>query len=284
MPIKKKTAPKSKTPMKKARAPKSKPKTKAPVKRRPKVGDGTSDDALRALAPHYAEAPDMPVGVAIAEFASLARLAGTVGKALTKVGITAAQIETLGRMAARLRLIETAWQRARAAVKLGGGERQKLAEAEALDRKLLAGGRWALRKDAEAQAELSRIAEGSGLADTIQDLRDLATFWAAHPAELRNTDISQKDLTRAAALADTLGSAAEKEASSLDAAAALDLRNRCFWAADELAGELREAGRYAFRLEPKVAAKFVSRYRATLNRRSRSKAKTPPTPAPASGG
>lgn len=270
---KKKTAPKSKVSVTKKTAKKAAPA------RRPRGVDLASDEALRALPPEYGESPDMPVGVAIVELASLARLAATASKALAKIGISAAQIETLGRLATRLRLTETAWQRARAAVKLAGGERQKLAEAEALDSKLLAGGRWALRKDAEAQADLSRIAEGSGLADTVQDLRDLLAFWAEHADALKNTDITKKDLARAAALADLLDAAAEKEGSSVDAAGALDLRNRCFWAADELAKELREGGRYAFRLEPKIAAKFVSRYRVTLNRRSRSKDKTPQTPA-----
>ena len=63
------------------------------------------------------------------------------------------------------------------------------------------------------------------------------------------------------ALADALEPAAEKEDKDVDAAAALELRNRCFWSADKLAKEIREGGRYAFRLQPKIAAKFVSRYR-----------------------
>ncbi len=56
-----------------------------------------------------------------------------------------------------------------------------------------------------------------------------------------------------------------------------------FWAADGLAKEIREGGRYAYRLQPKTAANFVSRYRAALTRRSRRKAKDdqPPAPSPA---
>jgi hypothetical protein len=84
-------------------------------------------------------------------------------------------------------------------------------------------------------------------------------------------DIAAKDLSRAAALADALDSAAANEASDVDAARAIDLRNRVFWASDELAKEFREGGRYAFRGEPKVAAKFVSRYRVSQTRKSRRK-------------
>lgn len=283
-----KKTPTKKTPAKKKAALKKAPVKKTPAKKTPakktptRSVDVASNEALRALPRDYAEAPDMPIGVALAEFASLYRLARTVGKQLEKVGISAQQGQSLGRFVTRLKALEAAWQRARAGVWLGAGERQKRADAEALNKQLLAGGRWALRRDAEAQAELSRIAEGAGLDDTIADLRELAAFWAVRTSALKYTDITAKDLTRAKSLADVLELAAAKETDSLTAAAALDLRNRCFWAADEICIELREAGRYAFRLDPKIAAKFSSRYRTTIKRRSRQKPKNdqPPAPAP----
>jgi hypothetical protein len=58
----------------------------------------------------------------------------------------------------------------------------------------------------------------------------------------------------------------------MDAALAFELRNRTFWAADQLAAEIRQGGRYAFRDTPKIAARFVSHYRTALVRRSRRKA------------
>jgi hypothetical protein len=241
--------------------------------------DPTSNEALAALPADYAASPDMPVKVAQLELASLARLAKTAAGPLAKVGITAAQSQTLQRFASRLGSLESAWQRARTSVTLTAIERRRLAEAEELDKQLLAGGRWACRKDSEAQAELGRIAEGSGLADTIQDLRDLVTFWQAHRGELACTDITAKDLARATELADALSAAAEKETASLQATSMIELRNRCFWAADELAKEIREGGRYVYRLQPKAAAKFTSRYRATLVRRSRRKTKDQQPPA-----
>lgn len=294
MPIKKKVASKSRpqsrprsagkdrTPAKKASTKKA-PVKKTPARKAPapdRSVDVTSSEALRALPPEYGDAPDMPVGVALVELASLHRLARSVGKRLERVGISAQRRESLGRFVTRLRALEAAWQRARTGVWLGAGERQKLADAEALNKKLLAGGRWALRRDAEALAELSRIAEGAGLYDTIADLRELAAFWARRTSALKHTDITARDLTRAVALADVLELCAAKETGSLTAAAALDLRNRCFWAADEVCIELREAGRYAFRLEPKIAAKFSSRYRASIKRRTRQKAKSLQPPAP----
>lgn len=281
--VKAKPAAKTQSAVKKKAPAKAVKASKKQAAARPRSADPASNEALRALPADYGDAPDMPVGVAVAEFAALHRLARTVAAPLEKVGITAQQRDTLGRLVTRLKSLEAAWQRARASVRLGAGERQKLADAEALNKQLLAGGRWALRKDAAAQAELSRIAEGAGLVDTIADLRELVTFWSRRASAMKYTDITSRDLTRASSLADVLEDAAAKETDSLDAATKLNLRNRCFWAADELCRELREAGRYAFRLEPKIAAKFTSRYRISANRRTRQKPKNeqPATPAPA---
>jgi hypothetical protein len=254
-----------------------KPSAKKPATPRraksPARVDPTTDLALLALDASYAAPPDMPISIAQQEIASLARLAASRAKELLAVGINASKIQTLTRFAARLKELETSWQRARRGAHLTGAEREHLAEAETLETKLVAAGRWACRNDKDAQEELSRIAEGSGLADTVEDLGALVQFWSDHEDALGQTKITKKDLTRARKLITALEPAAEKEHQSADAAAALELRNRGFWAADELAKEIREGGRYAFNDQPKLAAKFVSRYRTSIVRRSRRKIK-----------
>ncbi|XXT18981.1 hypothetical protein WME94_53030 [Sorangium sp. So ce429] len=252
--------------------------TKTPASRKTRrpaspIHDPTSDEALLALDPAYAVAPDIPAGVAERELTSLARLAHAQQARLSRIGVTPDKVDLLARFARRLGALEKAWQRARGAVQLTSAQRRLRDEAEALDAKLVAGGRWGCRDDASAQAELSRIADGSGLSDTIQDLRDLVDFWSDHESALGVTDITSKELDRARALADALEDAAANEASDASAAHALELRNRCFWAADDLAKEVREGGRYAFRDQPKLAARFVSRYRTGVRRRSRRKVK-----------
>jgi hypothetical protein len=267
-----------KTAIKAAPRPKAAPRAKAKAPTTVTV-DPTTDAQLLALSIDYAASPDLPIAVAGAEIASLARLAKSQQAQLTAIGLGPETIETLARHGRRLFELEEAWGAARSNVKLTAAQQKLRAEAEVLDPKLVAGGRWAFRKDAAAQDTLTRIADGSGLADTIQDLRDLVGFWSTRKDHLGKTDITEKDLARAAELANDLDAAAAKEASNVDAARALDLRNRSFWASDELAREVREGGRYAFRGEPKVAAKFVSRYRATAMQRSRRKLKAA-TPAP----
>ncbi|MFT3770784.1 MAG: hypothetical protein QM820_35625 [Minicystis sp.] len=251
---------------------KSSPKPTKPKKAASKAPDPTTDAALLALSPDYAAFPDIPIAIAQRELTSLVRLALSQATRLGQVGISKSHIENLALFTKRLAALEKSWQKAKSGVKLTPAQKKLRDEAEQLDGKLVAGGRWALRKDEAAQAELSRIAEGSGLADTIQDLRDLVDFWAEHGDAIGKTDITKQDLARAKKLADDLDEAAAHESSNVDAAEALDLRNRCFWAADELAAEIREGGRYAFRGQPAIAAKFVSRYRASANRRARRKA------------
>ena len=244
------------------------------------TGAPTTDASLLALAATYAAAPDIPVAVAANEIASLARLAKSQQPRFTAIGLGPDVIDTLALFGRRLVALEKAWGKARDGVKLTPAQKKLRDEAELLDARLVAGGRWACRKDADALRDLTEIADGSGLVDSIQDLRDLVVFWAAHPGELARTDITAKDLSRATFLADSLDVAAASEASNVDAARALDLRNRAFWAGDEAAKEVREGGRYAFRGEPKVAAKFISRYRATAMRRSRRKLKAAKPAAP----
>jgi hypothetical protein len=235
--------------------------------------DPTTDASLRALPAAYADPPDIPVTVQTDELKSLARLAKSQEARLSPLGLGAEVVDRLGRFAKKLGALESRWQSAREGVRLTAAEQKLRSEAEALDTKLVEAGRWGCRKDPKALEELARIAEGSGLADTVQDLRDGVAFWEAHAGEMKVTDVTKADLARATALADKLEAAAAKEAADVDAASALELRNRCFWAANDLANEVRQGGRYAFRAEPKVAAKFTSRHRAQAVRRSRRKAK-----------
>lgn len=268
----------SKKPTTKTTAPK-KPAAKKTTPTPTPPPDPTLDASLLALPLTYADPPDIPVDIARRELASLARLARLCAPELAKVGIPAETIDLAARFAGVLGRKQKAWERARGGVALTAAQRKLLVEAEQLDTKLVAAGRWALRRDPAALAELSRIAEGSGLVDTLQDLRDLQVFWEEHAEHLGRTLATPKDLARAAVLVTQLEPAAEKESVELDAVQAQELRNRAFWAAHELAQEIREGGRYAHAGNPKLAARFTSRYRGALQRRTRAKTKRTRTTA-----
>jgi hypothetical protein len=230
-----------------------------PKKTTKKAKGPKTDDALFAAPTTYADAPDMPVDVAIREWRQLASVARKLQGPLGKIGLDKTSATTLGSFADDLDARERHWQKTRPSP----GKVKKLrAEAETLKRSLLAAGEWALRDDEDGLDELARIREGTGLVDTLNDLRDLAAFWKTNASSLSKTRLKSADVARAPALATELGTLADEEHANTDAAQALELRNRCFWSGDAAAKEIRKAGRYAFHDQPKVAARFSSRYQA----------------------
>jgi len=234
----------------------------------------TTDEALLAAPTTYAEPPDMPVDVAIREWRQLASVARKLQGPLGKIGLDKSSAATLAALADDLDARERGWQKTRPST----GKVKKLrAEAETLKRSMLAAGEWALRDDEGALEELARIREGTGLVDTLNDLRDLASFWKTHASSLSKTRLKATDVTRAPALASELGTLADEEHANTDAAQALELRNRCFWSADAIANEIRKAGRYAFHDQPKIAARFSSRYRAEKQRAAAVRRKIQPS-------
>lgn len=267
----KKTTPQTSPKPAAAAAPKS-PKPKATT-------DGQREATLLLLPSSYAETPDIPVDVAAAEIAGLYKLAKKESRTLVKFGITGKQIEALGALGKELVERQRAWVTARD----GGASAQSKTlrqEAELLKRRLLAAGEWALRHDDDALRELARIREGSGLPDTIEDLYHLASFWTKHAHAMHETKLGATDVKRAAALAAELREIAGEEVSNLQASRALELRNRCFWAATTAASEIRLGGRYAFSDEPKVAARFASRYRQGHRRHAAPKPNGAPVTQP----
>lgn len=256
--------------------PKAAPAAKTAPARPPPGGD-VDDAALLALDASQAEAPDIPVSIAVAEWKSLASVARKELRTLSRLGIGAQPIATLEALARRLTQLEKAWQSARGKRVTGAATDKQRVAAEALKREMLAAGEWACRHDDYALKTLARIREGTGLADTVQDLRDLASFWEQHDDERARTKLRAADLDRARSLADALSAPAGAESRDPDAARAQELRNRCFWAGNVVAGEIRQCGRYAFSDDPKRAARFPARYRAELRRPPRS----PSLPAPA---
>lgn len=157
---------------------------------------------------------------------------------------------------------ETDWQRKRIA------KQQKSLvvlrkDAEGTRRKVMAAGRYLLRKNAEAQVELDRIAEGDGLADLIQDLNDLADLIVAHLAVMtRDKHITEATPGQLRAMAQELGGGEDSEAALL----ALEHRNKVFVALDEALGEVRAAAGYLYSDDPRRLHAYRSQYEAARKR------------------
>lgn len=213
--------------------------------------------------------PPIPVQVAMLE-AERCRAAGHGVKArlVTLKGFDLAHLTDLPAKIEALGDAERAWQQARHAPKQAGGLGAQRKEAEALRSALMGALRYLLRKDAGAQAELDRIAEGEGLADLIADLADLRVLLDRHPGIADGAIGVPEDVSeRLAGLAARL----KKGSSTAEAAALQERRNGLFLLVEESVSELRAAARYLFQQDPKRLAPFLSHYEAEKRRRTRAK-------------
>ena len=172
---------------------------------------------------------------------------------------------------------ETDWQRKRIA------KRQKSLvvlrkQAEDARQKVMVVGRYRLRKNAAAQLELDRIAEGDGLPDLIQDLLDLADFIGS------NMDVMTRDknITEATPgqLRETAQALNKGEDDSEPALKAREHRNQVFVALDAALGEVRAAAGYLYDDDPKRLQPYRSQYEARQRAAQRQSKKAQPKKAP----
>ena len=172
---------------------------------------------------------------------------------------------------------ETDWQRKRIAKQ----QKSLVAlrkEAENARRQIMAAGRYRLRKNAAAQAELDRIAEGEGLPDLIQDLLDLGDFIGSNMDVMtRDKNITEATPGQLRATAQALN---EGEDDSEPALSALEHRNQVFVALDEALREVRAAAGYLYADDPKRLQPYRSQYEARQRSAQRRSKKTQGKKAP----
>jgi hypothetical protein len=215
---------------------------------------------LEAIPADEVAVPVIPVDRLVGEGLALAASARQHAGELVGAGLDPALIAGLGVRAQAL---------AEAQAQLLALRGHRRADELALERRaielrsdMVAGGRYGLREDRDAQAVLDHIQEGEGVDDLIGDLRALAVFFRNRAPALARIG-AQPDLTRRQA-EETAGELeallATRRGSDVGEGQAMDLRNRAathLWAAMT---HVRAAGAYAFRRQPRTLAKFRSAY------------------------
>ncbi len=230
---------------------------------------------LKALTPDDLIETTAPMAVALQEANDLhaAIQADDTWDRLLQVGMDPGVFDGLPVAVAAARQAQSQWVVVRDRGKAQTQRNRELSGTE-LRSEIVAACRWNLRHDPVALAVIDQIVQGEGVPDLVQDLMDLAalidrqaaafdgdeTFDAAAKAEVARTTASE--ITAGLSESRVLG---DHEAAKL-------VRDRAYTHLSKLVADVREAGRYAFRKDPRRAAAFGSAYMRKAKARSRRRA------------
>ena len=213
-------------------------------------------NGLRKLDAGYAEPIDYSVADILQESRDLQVAVRKLGAALyTKSNLKRDVGDSLADRHAMLDAAETEWAAHRIVV-LPQQLRALRKEAEELKKEAIAALRHFKKGDPDVQSRLNAIVEGSGLADLIDDLVKLEALLREHKAALKNADLPKNTAARALELAEILGGEAAERAIDTEGSDALELRNRAYWWLRLAMNDVRDAGRYVYRKQPKYRAIF----------------------------
>ncbi|HEU4410458.1 MAG TPA: hypothetical protein VFS43_34705 [Polyangiaceae bacterium] len=230
---------------------------------------------LLELPAEYALPPDYSVVTVLHEARALEAILLRYGKDL--LSGTKLDRKTPAELGARRKTLEEAEQ-ARLAAREAQAPREVSRlrkESEGLVRDVTAAVRYFLEHDERAQRRVEAIREGASDADRIDDLKRCADLLERHAEALKKADLPRGAPAICRGLASELeGAATERSADAGDAARAQALRNRAYWHLREMMDEIRAAGRYVFRHEPKRLALFRS---SSSNARRASHPPPPPS-------
>ncbi|HEU4407328.1 MAG TPA: hypothetical protein VFS43_18820 [Polyangiaceae bacterium] len=245
--------------------------------RRRKIEDETpGDDALSSLRalldrlpPDQVKAPRVPVSRLAAEALALSATAESLRERLLTKRLEPEHLDHLPVLARALTMAQAELDAARGPRRT---EAELALEAQAVELRaeMMTAGRFALRGDANAQGTLDRVQDGRGLDDLAMDLTTLAVFFERHARELAKVGAEPGALAgRARELAATLvREVARRRAEPGGPSSEVkEVRDRIASLLVETMAEVRAAGAFAFRKEPRVLAKFHSAYNVAKRRR-----------------
>jgi hypothetical protein len=230
---------------------------------------------LQTLATADILEPEVPMAIALQEAHDLHATieTGDTFDRLFQVGLDPATLEGLPIAVAATRQAQSQWVVIRDRGKpQAQHEREQLGVELRAD--LVAACRWNLRHDSTALAVLDHIMQGQGIPDLVQDLLDVAALINQHEAAFDGDDTfdaaERAESARSTAADITAGLSASRTLGDHEAAKLL--RDQAYTHLAKLVSDVREAGRYAFRKEPRRAAAFGSAYVRKAKARSRRRA------------
>lgn len=224
-------------------------------------------DTLLATPAEAVRKPDIPVAIHHQEAHDLLAFVSTpaVTEKLTAVGLSPDILAAVPDALAASQEAEALWSAAYAPRK---PEEQAALEERGrrLRSDVAAAFRWNLRGDREAQGSIDRVLEGTGVADLIQDLIDLAVLTENHAGAFSSDKTFDPSASASAAreLAAQIRRGVTDYRINPELSRTVDLRDRAWTHLDDLVDAIREAGRYAFR-----GSDDVRRFGSAYERRRR---------------
>lgn len=231
-----------------------------------------SEEAM-ALGADELKPPDLPVAEAIMEVQAAIDFVDddkAARERLHKTRYKAKDHARLKQLLAALIIAQSRWNRHRT----GRNDQAYIDEverAEALRARLLRAADYNCAEDRVAAGRIDAVREGEGVADLVQDLRDLAAFLEDYKAlfaqdELFDLDAAQADIKERL---ERLGPLVSDKLQG-SGADARELRDRVYTLFTRQVRAMRDAANYAFADAPATRAKFQSAYTRRRNNRARS--------------
>jgi hypothetical protein len=228
-------------------------------------------DVIKAIPDEDVQIPAIPVDVALQEAENLHHWSLDDFDALNVVGISKEMINDLPVRAGACREAQSIWNKDYRSQQEAQKEwAEQAPKAYEFRNDLLASLRFAYRIDDALLSRVSAITDGSGHADMIQDLNDIAVLGRENPEPLTaiGFDLTQLDLaaTRADELADLL---AEANGDKADPNESKIIRDKAYTHMKVLVDEIREAGKYVFRNDKNRLKGYSSDYWRKENRKKK---------------
>lgn len=210
---------------------------------------------LEAVGPRHSPTR---IDTLVAEGRLLAEVARRYRAKLVAVGVSSALVDSLDE---RATMVEGAQLAQRQAARGKDADELAITErASAVRGEILRSVRFAMRRDPEVQRRVDAIQDGTGLDDLVADLGACAELCDAYPTQLAGVQVNAAKLAaEARALHTTLSTAVrDRRLRTLTVTQHTNARDRAVAYLLEAMTEVREAGLFAFRDDPKEARSFRS--------------------------
>jgi hypothetical protein len=232
-----------------------------------KMNDKESYDSLKpiydAKEKKDIKQPNLPIDIAVNEATDLYNNAKQDSAEFATTDVDVALIEDIPVRAGGLKYSQLLWDQVYKDTS-DAEEEWKILSPIAYDLRdeILHVSRYAYRKDEKLMALVGRIAEGSGHADLVMDLGNLAMLGTNNPVALEAVSFDLSKLEKANLLSDQCNELLGRVhgARTADDVNEKDIRDRAFTHLKEGVDTIREAGKFLFWKDEKRAALYSSKY------------------------